>query len=129
MMYVGMLIECSGSSMDLIEEKFINQIFFLEKERKKKILFYSRNASELAPTTPGSDLVMILGCEYMLDAIEMLLLRVDSVDMVSGLRRRDSSLSTLLPLISRKSVDISPSERQPSVCFYMDEDNLIKISN
>lgn len=52
----------------------------------------------------------------MLDAIEMLLLRVDSVDIVSGLSRRDSSLSALLlPLISRKSVEISPSERQPSV--------------
>lgn len=73
-------------------------------------MLYSRRASELP--TPGSDLVMTLGCEYMLVATEMLLLRVDSVDIVSGLRRRDSSLS--LPLISRKSVDISPSERQPS---------------
>lgn len=55
------------------------------------LFLYSRKDSEL-PTTPGSDLAM-----YMLDAIEMLLLRVDSVDIVSGLRRRDSSLSALLP--------------------------------
>lgn len=61
--------------------RFCRLLFFL----------YSRKDSEL-PTTPGSDLAM-----YMLDAIEMLLLRVDSVDIVSGLRRRDSSLSALLP--------------------------------
>jgi hypothetical protein len=105
MMYEGMLIECSGS----VKSASINQTAF------SCLIFcvslYSRMASELP--TPGSDLVMTLGCEYMLVATEMLLLRVDSVDIVSGLSRRDSSLS--LPLISRKSVDISPSERQPSV--------------
>lgn len=107
MMYEGMLIECSGSvqrkkALPLI--RLLSHIIFF-------CLLYSRMASELP--TPGSDLVMTLGCEYMLVATEMLLLRVDSVDIVSGLSRRDSSLS--LPLISRKSVDISPSERQPSV--------------
>lgn len=85
-------------------------------------LLYSRIASELP--TPGIDLDMTLGCEYMLVATEMLLLRVDSVDIVSGLRRRDSSLS--LPLISRKSVDISPSERQPSVISAWFYEKLIK---
>lgn len=56
-------------------------------------------------------------CEYTLDAVtEILLLREDIVDIISGLIR-DSSLSALLPFISRKSVDISPSERQPSVNY------------
>jgi hypothetical protein len=110
MMYEGMLIECSGSVRK--REKNMRTISLIRLHSQQLFLcLYSRMACELP--TPGSDLVMTLGCEYMLVATEMLLLRVDSVDIVSGLRRRDSSLS--LPLISRKSVDISPSERQPSV--------------
>ena len=96
-MYEGMLIECSGS---VNERNF--RISLIRFCRHLSLFpLYSRKDSEL-PTTPGSD----LGCEYMLDAIEMLLLRVDNVDIVRGLRRRDSSLSALLPFMS---------ERQPSV--------------
>lgn len=109
MMYEGMLIECSGSVRK--RKKYENDSINQTSLSTTFLCLYSRMACELP--TPGSDLVMTLGCEYMLVATEMLLLRVDSVDIVSGLRRRDSSLS--LPLISRKSVDISPSERQPSV--------------